>query len=109
MPIVLLILYAGLTFAAQGAENCADCHAQQTHKWQMSDHANSMALATPDKVKGQFNQTLTAHWGETFQFYRHDRKFRVKVTSQGSQKDYEISYTFGHFPLQQYLVETGKG
>ncbi len=45
------------------------------------------------------------HFGVTSTFYRKDGKFYVRTDGpDGGLQDYEVAYTFGAYPLQQYLV-----
>jgi hypothetical protein len=47
-----------------------------------------------------------SHRGVTSTFFRKDDKFWVRTDgSDGKLADFEIRYTFGVLPLQQYLVE----
>ncbi len=54
---------------------------------------------------GDFNDVdFTAH-GVTSRFYRHDKGFFVRTDGpDGVLDDYRILYTFGCYPLQQYLI-----
>jgi tetratricopeptide (TPR) repeat protein len=64
-----------------------------------------MAVATEETVLGDFNDTTFAYFGRTSRFYRKDGKFFVHTRGpQGKPGDFQITHTFGWFPLQQYLV-----
>jgi tetratricopeptide (TPR) repeat protein len=93
-----------------GAERCAACHAQETQRWRGSHHDMAMAEATGQTVLGDFSGAeFTAH-GVTSRFYRKDDRFFVRTDGpDGKLHDYAIRYTFGWYPLQQYLVEFPKG
>ena len=57
-------------------------------------------------VLGDFSDTRFTHAGITSTFFRRDGKFYVNTDGpDGTLHDYEIQYTFGVTPLQQYLVE----
>ena len=65
-----------------------------------------MQEATVQTVLGDFSDTRFTHAGITSTFFRRDGKFYVNTDGpDGALHDYEIQYTFGVTPLQQYLVE----
>jgi predicted CXXCH cytochrome family protein len=65
-----------------------------------------MQEATGQTVLGDFNDARFTHAGITSTFFRRDNKFYVNTDGpDGALHDYEIRYTFGVTPLQQYLVE----
>ncbi|HEY8008624.1 MAG TPA: multiheme c-type cytochrome [Methylocella sp.] len=88
-----------------GADTCAGCHAPETERWKTSHHALAMQTATEATVLGDFvNATLTHH-GVTTTFSRDGERFMVRTEGpDGALRDYEIAYTFGVYPLQQYLI-----
>ena len=64
-----------------------------------------MAAATPDAVRGDFNDARFTHRGVTSRFFRRGDKFMVHTDGpDGRLADFEISHTFGVDPLQQYLI-----
>lgn len=84
---------------------CADCHKGQVDLWRSSHHAQAMREATEATVLGDFNGATLEHFGVTTTFSRSGGKFQVRTDGpDGTLHDYEISYTFGVFPLQQYLI-----
>ncbi len=88
-----------------GAQACAGCHAPEMEKWQGSHHALAMQPATPATVLGDFADAKFEHFGVSTKFFRDGPKFMVRTEGpDGAAHDYEIAYTFGVFPLQQYLV-----
>jgi len=69
-----------------------------------------MQLATETSVLGDFNNTTFTHFGVTSRFYKQGDKFFVKTDGpDGTLTDYEIFYTFGATPRQQYLMEFSGG
>ncbi|MGE5519571.1 MAG: cytochrome c3 family protein, partial [Candidatus Dadabacteria bacterium] len=59
---------------------------------------------------GNFNNTIYTADGITSRFFKKDGKFFINTQGEeGSYHDYEIKYTFGYFPLQQYLVDFPSG
>ena len=60
-------------------------------------------------VLGNFdNQTVKFHNIET-RFWHDKDAFFVTTTSREGPVDLKVKFTFGHYPLQQYLLETDKG
>ncbi len=109
LRIALVCLALCSTSAALAEKNCIDCHTQQGQDWQLSDHAKSMALPTSQSVVADFDNQTAIHYGQTALFYRLDNRYMVDVSYDKKTQTYPIKYTFGHFPLQQYLVETEQG
>jgi len=89
-----------------GGQTCKNCHASEYNSWAASGHFKAMLPATDSTVSGNFNdQTLTAY-GVRSHFFRKNGKFYINTEGEnGSNQDFEIKYTFGYYPLQQYLVE----
>jgi len=88
-----------------GSAACRDCHQQIYDRWQGSDHDLAMAEATEESVRGDFDEAEFTHRGVTSRFYRRDGKFYVRTEGPGGEMgEFEIAYTFGFEPLQQYLV-----
>src|SRR5262245_58320864 len=93
-----------------GGKACAECHEKQFKLWRGSHHDRAMELATPDSVLGDFNDAKFERLGVTTRFFRRDGKYFVNTEgSDGKYHDYEIKYTFGVDPLQQYMIEFPKG
>lgn len=89
-----------------GAKACAECHQQEHDDWVGSHHDAAMKPANDDTVIGDFNDTTFTHSGNTSRFFKQDGKFFVHTDGpDGKMADFEIKYTFGIEPLQQYLVE----
>lgn len=65
-----------------------------------------MQHATEETVLGRFDGGHFSYKGVSSTFFRRDGKFFVNTDGpDGRLHDYEIKYTFGVEPLQQYLVE----
>ena len=93
-----------------GSGVCAGCHGPLSQVWQGSQHAASMKPANGNTILGNFQDTAFSHKGQTARFYSVDRKFMVQTDGpDGQRHDYEIAYTFGIQPLQQYLIPFPKG
>jgi predicted CXXCH cytochrome family protein len=88
-----------------GGTKCATCHPQQAETYRASDHARAMQPATPETVLGDFDQASVTHRGVTTTFFRRGERFLVRTEGpDGKPGEFEIAYTFGVDPLQQYLL-----
>lgn len=93
-----------------GAEACAGCHEKEYADWQGSHHELAMREANEDAVLGDFDDSEFRHFDVSSRFFRRDGKFWVRTdNAKGDLQDFEIKYTFGVTPLQQYLVEFPDG
>jgi predicted CXXCH cytochrome family protein len=93
-----------------GSSACAGCHANATKAWSGSQHARAMQEATEQTVVGDFGDRRFEHRGSTATFSRRDGKFFVRTEGpDGKLSDFEVKYTFGVAPLQQYLIELPGG
>jgi Tfp pilus assembly protein PilF len=96
---------AGLASTYVGEPACTPCHESQTKEWRQSHHARAMAAASEATVLGDFNSASFTYAGTTTTFSKRDGRFFVRTDGpDGRLHDYEIAYTFGFTPLQQYLV-----
>ncbi len=93
-----------------GRDACATCHAAQTESWQGSHHDLAMQVATEGTVLGDFDDAGFTHFDQVSTFFRRDGKFLVRTEGPGGDlRDFEIAFTFGVDPLQQYLIELPGG
>ena len=93
-----------------GSEACAGCHANAFAAWKGSQHAHAMQHATAETVLGNFADARFQYAGIESTFFRRDGKYFVHTDgADGKLADFEIKYTFGVEPLQQYLVEFPDG
>ena len=89
---------------------CLSCHQDAAKAWAGSHHAHAMAPATDQTVAGNFDNTQFRHQGVTTRFFKRDGKFFVHTDGpDGKLGDFEVKYSFGVAPLQQYLIETEGG
>ena len=92
------------------ASVCAGCHAEQTADWQQSDHYHSMLPANEKSVLGDFDEASFTAGKRTSRFFIRDGKYLVETLgSNGKPQTFEVAYTFGYNPLQQYLLRTDGG
>ena len=88
-----------------GREKCKDCHRNEYEKWQDSHHDKAMDVANKKTVLGNFNNAKFIHNNITTRFFKKEDRFFVNtIGPDGDYKDFQITHTFGFFPLQQYLV-----
>lgn len=88
-----------------GNRKCKDCHKREYDSWQDSHHDHAMDVANDKNVLGAFKNTIFESHGVTSRFYRKDGKFFVHTQGpDGQMGEFEITHTFGWYPLQQYLV-----
>ena len=88
-----------------GVDVCAGCHQKETELWKTSHHASAMQKATAATVLGDFSGVSVENFGVISTFSRSGDKFMVRTDGpDGRLHDYEIAYTFGTDPLQQYLI-----
>lgn len=93
-----------------GTKSCINCHTEQHRNWQGSHHDLAMQHANQDTVLGDFDNTGFSANGITSRFFKKDGKFWINTdAADGNMQDFEIKYTFGLTPLQQYLVEFPDG
>ena len=84
---------------------CAGCHAAEHEAWSGSHHDLAMQEATADTVLGDFDGATFTHFGVTSRFFSRDGRFFVNTEGpDGRLADFELAYTFGVEPLQQYLA-----
>jgi tetratricopeptide (TPR) repeat protein len=94
-----------------GRAACAACHADVEQAWTGSHHDLAMDDAGESTVLGDFDDAVfVSASGDTTRFYRRDGGFYVRaVGADGRPGDFEVAYTFGADPLQQYLIEFPDG
>jgi predicted CXXCH cytochrome family protein len=93
-----------------GSETCIGCHQAEGRLWHGSQHQLAMAHATDKSVLGDFSDAAFDYFGVKSRFFRNDGKFFVETDGpDGKLGAFEIKYTFGVDPLQQYLIEFTDG
>lgn len=93
-----------------GGAGCASCHAKEAQAWRGSHHDLAMQEASGETVLGDFADVKFAQAGVTTTFFRRDGRYFVNTDGpDGKLADFEVRYTFGFQPLQQYLIEFPDG
>ena len=82
----------------------------ETQLWQGSQHKQAMDHATEKAVLGDFSDVTFDYYGARSRFIRKGGKFLVETDGpDGKLATFEVKYTFGVDPLQQYLIEFPDG
>ncbi|MBK6349980.1 MAG: tetratricopeptide repeat protein [Proteobacteria bacterium] len=93
-----------------GSQSCAQCHAAESKAWQSSQHAVAMQHATRQTVLGNFNDATYSFQGVQSSFFQREGKYFIRTDGpDGQLADFEVRFTFGIAPLQQYLVQLPGG
>jgi tetratricopeptide (TPR) repeat protein len=90
-----------------GSAACRSCHAAEWSKWSASQHAHAMHEATPEHVLAQpaARAAARSERGVQARFFREQAALHVETEGPSGQREaYEVAFTFGVAPLQQYLV-----
>ncbi|MCH2170384.1 tetratricopeptide repeat protein [Myxococcota bacterium] len=93
----------GLHFVTSAV--CGECHASEFQAWRGSHHDLALQTATASSVLGDFDDAQFDNVGSAARFFKRAGRFYVETAgSDGEPGEYEILYTLGVDPLQQYLV-----
>ncbi len=93
-----------------GSKPCVTCHVEAAEAWKGSDHDWAWRDPTAETVLGNFAGDAFTHKGVTSRFATRNGRFFIETDGpDGKSTEYEIKYTAGVKPLQQYLVETAPG
>jgi predicted CXXCH cytochrome family protein len=88
-----------------GSATCAGCHQPEATLWGSSQHKRAMDHATDKTVLGDFSDVTFDYFGLKSRFFRKDGRFFVETDGPDGKLDtFEVKYTFGVDPLQQYLI-----
>lgn len=93
-----------------GNDSCASCHEKEVSLWQGSHHDLAMQHVDAETVLGDFSGVEFHYAGISSRFFKKNNRFMVRTDGpDGKLDDYEVRYTFGITPLQQYLIELDNG
>src|SRR5215471_4684066 len=93
-----------------GSDTCAQCHPAEAKLWRASQHKLAMDHASDKSVLGDFNDASFNYYGVRSRFFRQGGKFFAETDGpDGKLAAFEVKYTFGVEPLQQYLIEFPDG
>ena len=69
-----------------------------------------MQRPTPETVLGDFNDARFSYNGIETRFYRRDGQFFISTDGpDGDVGEFPVTWVFGVFPLQQYLLPLDDG
>lgn len=106
--IISLLLLPILLPPQSRAEECVSCHPRESVQWQQSQHALAMQLADANSVLGDFSQTFNSE-GIQARFQQQGGRYSVHLVEEEVAQEWQVRYTFGIYPLQQYLIDLGDG
>lgn len=93
-----------------GNDVCAGCHQEAQQAWSHSHHDLAMQTATPETVLGDFTGAQFTYGSVTSRFFTNENRFYVETdNAKGEMAVFEVAYTFGVDPLQQYLLQLPDG
>ena len=93
-----------------GSERCGDCHDAELQAWLGSHHQRAMLPANDLSVIADFGDTSYSRGGARTSFSRSGGRFTVHADgTEGVTEAFDVRYTFGVEPLQQYLLELPGG
>lgn len=114
--LIFALFFIGANTASEAqisfvnSDECRSCHGAEYNAWIKSHHGWALRDAAPANILGDFNNASIQVGGITTRFSRRGDKHYVKTENgRGASTEYEIKYTVGVEPLQQYLVETRNG
>jgi predicted CXXCH cytochrome family protein len=88
-----------------GRAACARCHERAAKAWAGSHHDLAMTEVSEATVRGEFSGVSFAGDGMRARFLREGGKYLIETDGpDGTPQRYEVAYTFGWEPLQQYLI-----
>lgn len=89
-----------------GRQSCVNCHQAEAAQFANSHHDKAMEVATPESVRGDFSGVELEHDGIRSRMYKDGDRFMVRTEGPtGELTDFEVKYTLGVEPLQNYMVE----
>ncbi len=111
---LLVLMNSVLSAAPQPAfvtsQACQGCHQQAFSAWRDSHHGWAWREPSAENVLGDFADARFSHEGVTYHFQREGEAFFISADGpDGAMTRYPLRYVVGVTPLQQYLVDTGKG
>jgi len=93
-----------------GTLACRSCHESIYQKYHGSDHDRAIEIPSADSVVALFRGETVIHDGVKVTFQKKGEDFIVRTQGENKKvEDFRVAYTFGVFPLQQYLLDVGQG
>ena len=99
---------AAAAFVDEGT--CASCHAAEHKAWTGSHHDLAMEVASASTVLGDFSGIDFVNHAAKSTFRQRDGAYSISAPGpDGKVADFQVKFTFGIDPLQQYLLELPGG
>jgi len=109
-PLLLISHTADAESDYVGSRVCASCHQAEYQEWRTSHHFDAMAEASADTVLGDFDNAVVRYDGRETVFTKRNEKYFVRTEGRsGEVEEFQVSFTLGVYPLQQYLIEFPDG
>ena len=90
-----------------GTAQCRNCHQAQYEAWRGSHHSRAMQKPSAATVAGNFHG---ATFASSTTFAERDGRYIIRTPdAAGELTEFEVRYTFGVEPLQQYLLPLPQG
>ncbi len=107
---LLLVSFELYALEYVGSDSCKGCHQTELKNWQQSHHAKAMQPANENTVLGNFDH-FRFESGDSWTLFNKDEKgYYIETGSLGKPgRRYSVPYVFAYQPLQQILVDIGKG
>ena len=103
---LVLSIFSLASMAKTTDQACMSCHQSEYEEWKTSDHFMAMQHAKDPYVLADFEDQVFEHQGSKSQFSKKNDDYYITTDFQTQdQKEYLVKFTFGHYPLQQYLQE----
>lgn len=88
-----------------GSERCASCHEAEFARWQSSHHHAAMQPAAAGSNLGDFSAGPINVEGVVSSFSHDAGSLSITTDDElGNRRAFDVEYTFGIEPLQQYLL-----
>ena len=93
-----------------GPEACRECHRQNYDKWSQHPHRWMNAVATEERVRGDFSGNASIEYlGGKAVFFRDGEGYRMELTRASTRLLYEIHQTIGSRFFQYYVGKLVEG
>lgn len=110
--VLLTSFYSGASASTDfvGSSVCQQCHETEYNAWLQSHHFQAMQLPLDNFVAGDFNDQTFQYGDWQTRFFKSDTEYFIETKNAEAETEvFPVRYTFGFYPLQQYLVELTDG
>lgn len=116
-PIHLLIFICLAAFFSKthaepdyvGSTQCSNCHNKEFSNWSSSHHKNAMSALDGQNLP-HFDGKEIHFQNRTIAFYQKNGAHYLTEQIDGlPTKQFRVLFSLGFYPLQQYVIDTGKG